>query len=314
MAWEILFSEAFIIALLSAGVRLATPILLTSLGEIFTQRSGILNLGLEGMMLIGCFSTFLVAYYTNNVLLALLAGALAGAVIAFVHAVVCISARANQTVSGIALNFVALGLAGFFFRLRLGIQLTPPTVEGLDTLKIPLLGDIPFIGPILFDQNVIVYFTFILVPIYWWFLFKTTYGLKIKAVGENPKAADTLGINVFRVRYACVIFGGLMAGLGGASLALGQRGQTFMEYMVAGRGWMALVLVMFSKWNPARALAGALLFGITDALQLRVQALDIGIPYHFLLMLPYAVTLIVLIGVSRKAERPAAMGVPYKRE
>lgn len=313
MATDVILTEAFIIALLAAAVRLATPILLTSLGEIFAERSGVLNIGLEGVMLIGTFLTFLTAYYTNNLLLALVIGALAGALMSLVHGIVSISLKANQVVSGIAINFLALGLAGFFFRLNLGIQLTPPTITGLEILKIPLLGDIPFLGPIFFNQNILIYFALLFVPICWAVLTKTTYGLKIRAVGENPRAADTLGINVFRTRYACVVFGGVMAGIGGALLVLNQGGQTFMEYMVAGRGWMALVLVMFSKWNPLRALGGALLFGGADALQLRIQALSIGIPYHFLIMFPYVVTLVVLIGVSRKAERPSSLAVPYSR-
>ena len=308
-----ILTEAFLILLLAATVRMATPYTLTALGEIFSQRSGVLNLGLEGMMLAGAFGSFMGMAYTGSAWLGVLIGVLAGGLMGLIHAFLSITLRVNQVISGIGINILSLGLVGFFFRVAFGVFGTPPTISGLGTTEIPILSQIPVVGTILFKQNILVYVTLILVFLCAIVLFRTTYGLRIRAVGENPRAADTVGVNVNRVRYLCVIFGGLMAGLGGTVLIMSVPGQTFKEYIIGGRGWIAVALVIFAKWLPYRAFGGALLFGGLDALQLRLQAMGVAIPYRFLLVLPALLTLIILIIVSRKASGPASLCVPYKR-
>ena len=190
--------------------------------------------------------------------------------------------------------------------------MVPPTVEGFDPIPIPILSQIPVLGPIFFQHTIFVYAALLMVPICTIILFKTTIGLKIRAVGENPRAADTLGINVYRVRYLCVIFCGVMAGLGGAYLSIAELG-IFSEAMTAGRGWVAVALVVFGKWLPSRIFFGAILFSFVDAMQLRLQTIGVAVPYQFLTMLPYVLTIIVIAGAYKRAGAPAAIGIPYKR-
>lgn len=312
MGWELIFTQAFLTTVLASGVRLATPILFTTLGEIFTERSGVLNLGLEGMMTSAAFGSFYVAFLTGNLWLGLLGGIISGGLMSLIMAFMSVKLKVNQVVTGLAINFFALGTAGFFFRTYFGVTTIPPRIEGFGATNIPFLERIPVIGPILFQQNFLVYVAIITVFICAFILYRTTIGLKIRSVGENPEAADTLGINVNRLRFLCVIFGGLMAGVGGSFLVLTIKNQTFMDYMVSGRGWIAIALVFFCRWDPYRALGGALLFGFVDAFQLQLQAIGVGVPYEFLLMLPYILTLVVLITAS-KAEAPASLCIPFKR-
>ena len=308
-----MIEAGFIIGLFSASIRLATPILLAALGEIYVERSGVLNIGIEGMMLMGALLSFLGAYISGNLWLGLLWGAGSGAVMGLIMAFLSVTLRANQVVAGIALNIFSFGATTFIYRLLFGTQLIPPIMDKFPALNLPLLSDIPIIGPILFRQIALVYITFALVPAAWLVLFRTPLGLSIRAVGERPMAADTVGINVYAVRYLCVILGGIAAALGGAVLALGQMG-LFVENLTAGRGFIALAIVIFSKWEPFRALGAAILFGAADALQLRLQAMGVGVPFQLLLMLPYLLTVIVLVGVVGKAVAPAGLLIPYKKE
>lgn len=309
-----LLSQAFLIGLFAGTIRMAAPILFASLGEIFAQRSGVLNLGLEGMMVVGAFTGFAGAYYTGNPWLGVVSGMAGGGLWGLLMAFMSVTLRANQTITGIMIVLTAGGLVTFLNQTVFGGSYIPPRAAAFKALNIPLLSQIPILGPILFQQNILVYLAFLLVPVSALVLFRTTLGLKITAVGENPRAADALGVNVYAIRYLCVVLDGIMAGLGGTFLTLGYMNM-FTDWITAGRGWIAISLVIFGRWNPYGALGGALLFGGVNALQLRFQMVGVAVPYQFALMLPYLLTIIVLVSVSGKtAGSPAALCVPYVRE
>ena len=291
---------------------MSIPILLPALGEIFTQRAGILNLGLEGIMLMGALGGFIGAYFSGSLWLGVLLAIIFGIIFSTIMAFLSVTVGANQVIAGTALTILGGGLATFLFRVIFGIQKFPPAVEPFPGLAVPFLSEIPILGPVLFQHNILVYLTFVLVVVSAVVLEKTTFGLKVRAVGEHPRAADSKGINVFLVRYICVMIGGAFAGLGGAFLSIGFM-NTYLDQMTAGRGFIAVAVVIFARWNPYRALAGALVFGVANALQLRLQALGVPIPHQFLLALPYALTILVLISVSRKAQFPSAFTLPYNR-
>lgn len=314
MGWDQLISQVFLVTFFAATIRMATPILLAALGEIFTQRSGVLNLGLEGIMTISAFTCFITIYYSGNVGVGILSGIIIGGLVGLLHAFFSVSIRANQVVTGLAITLLAPGITGFFLRAIFGVKLVPPIVGGLGSTNIPVLSQIPIIGPILFQQNILVYITIILVPIFAVLLYKTRFGLRTRAVGENPHVADAMGINPYKIRYICVIFGGIMAGLAGSYLMTYGVGGTFLDHMVAGRGWVAIAVVIFSRWSPYKAFAGALIFAGGDAFQLRLQALGIQAPYPLFLMMPYALTLIAFVMLSRGGGGPSALTVPYKRD
>ncbi|MBW7959603.1 MAG: ABC transporter permease [Candidatus Promineofilum sp.] len=307
-----LLTTSFVIGVLAASIRLATPILLSALGEIFVERAGILNLGIEGIMLMGALSGFLGAYWTHNLWIGVLAGMLTGILFGLLMGFMSITAKANQVVAGIGITILGGGLSTLLFRLVFGLRTVPPTLKIFPTLPIPVLSRIPVIGPVLFEHNILVYLALILVPVASVVLYRTHFGLKVRAVGESPDAVDTRGISVGRTRYLALIIGGAMAGLGGAYLVLGSLG-LFWTQMTAGRGFIAVAVVVFSKWDPGRALLGAWVFGLASALQISLQTLNVPIASQILLMLPYVITIIVLISVSRRAEFPSAYAVPYFR-
>jgi simple sugar transport system permease protein len=328
MDWGQILQWGFVIALVTAGIRLATPVLLAVLGEIITERSGVLNLGLEGVMVIGSVAGFMAAYFLENGPLAgapgawsawigLVAGTLAGMGMGLMMAVLSITLRVDQVIAGVTLVVFGHGLANYFYRQQFS-SLTA-RVTGLELWPIPLLSRIPVLGQILFNYNPTVYLTALLVFLTWFLLFRTTWGLKIRSVGENPAAAETSGVNVDLVRYAATLLGTGLAGLGGAVLTVVQL-RLFREGITAGRGWIAVALVIFARWRPGLALAGALLFGLADALQFRIQALSqvergaATIPYEFLLMLPYLLTLLALLYRRGRTDAPAALGRPYTQE
>ena len=311
--WSEIVSQTFLIGVLAAGVRLATPILLAALGEVFAERAGVLKISIEGEMLIGAFFGFSGAFYLQSVWLGLLTGMAAAALFSLIAGIMSITLKVDQVITGITLNILALGLTGFLYRFMLGKSMIPPSITPLAALKIPLLSSLPLLGPILFQQNLIGYATFFgLVPVSTFILFKTTFGLNLRAVGEYPLAAATVGINIVRVRYAGVVIGGLFSGLGGAFMTLAQL-NLFTENMTAGRGFIALAAVIFGKWQPAGAMLATLLFGIADALQLRLQGLGVQVPYQFLLMLPYLLTILALVGVVKRTNAPSALAVPYRK-
>lgn len=293
-------------------IRAGSSLLLASLGEIFTERSGILNLGIEGLMLMGALSAYMTSYYTNNPYLGILIGALMGGILSLVHAFFSITLGANQVVSGLALAILGTGLSSFIGRSMIGVK--APVITAT---HIPLLSAIPLLRAI-FTHTPIEYMSIMLVVVGWFLLFKTRWGLLIRSVGEDPSAADSMGINVFMVRYICTFFGGTLSGLAGAYLSLVYN-QFWVDQMTAGRGWIALGLVIFSLWNPLRALFGAYFFGAIEVISYRLQALGINIPVRILNMTPYILTIIVLVMISfeslkKRIGAPASLGVPYFRE
>ncbi len=311
--WNDILNQTFLVGVLAAGVRLATPILLAALGEVFAERAGVLKISIEGEMLIGALCGFLGTFYLKHLWMGLVIGMLSAALYSLIAGVFSISLKVDQVITGITLNILALGLTSFVYRFILGTSFIPPSITPLGTLQIPFLHKLPLLGPILFQQNIIVYLTlFGFVPLGTFVLFKTTFGLNVRAVGEYPLAADTMGIYVSRTRYICVIIGGLFAGLGGAFMTLAQLNM-FTENLTAGRGFIALAAVIFGRWHPVGALIATLLFGVADALQLRLQALGVNVPYQFLLMLPYVLTIVALVGVVKRTNAPGALAVPYEK-
>ncbi len=306
---EGLFQQGVIIGILASGIRLAASYLFASLGEMFAQRSGVLNLGVEGIMLMGAFSAFYTTYTYGSLWLGLLAGMIVGGLMGLAMAFISVTMQAEQGISGIGLHLFGWGLSSLLFRMTLGAI---SSVEGFAPLRIPLLSQLPFLGPILFEHNFLVYLALILVPISWVVLFKTTLGLKIRAVGENPQAADTLGVSVVGTRYLCVTLGGVMAGLAGAYLSIGLTNM-YVENITAGQGFIAVALVYFGRWHPWGMLIGSLLFSTVNALQIWVQVLGIQIPYEFAVMMPYVLTIVALAFAVGRVRGPAALTKPFER-
>jgi simple sugar transport system permease protein len=308
------FTQEFVVKLLATTIHMSTPILFAALGELIAERSGVLNLGLEGIMLIGAFAGFWITYSLNNLYLGIIFSLIVGALLGLFVAFFTVTLRKDQIVTGVGVWILGLGLSSFLFRVAFPSFKSYPRVDVFKPIEIPFLSEIPFIGKILFQQNILVYLTFLSVLICSLVLNKTTFGLKIRAVGENPKAAESLGVNVYGVRYATVILGSALAGIGGASLSIGSLG-TFVDNMVAGRGFIAIAVVIFGRWNPYGVLFGALLFGTMDSIQISFQALGVAIPYQFLLMLPYVATILALLMlIKKKIVAPAALCIPYERE
>lgn len=305
-----LFQTATIIGILATGVRLATPFLLAALGEMFAQRSGVYNLGVEGVMMMGAFSGFWITLRTGNAWLGILAAIVVGVIFGLIMSFISVTLQAEQGISGIGMYMFGLGLAGYLFRLSVGYI---TSVEGFKPINIPLLSEIPVLGPVFFQHNWMVYFAFLMVPVTWFVLFKTTWGLKVRAVGMTPDAADTLGVSVSRTRYLCVIIGSIAAALAGAFLTLGHTNM-YADNMTAGRGFIAVALVYFGRWSPLGILGGSLFFSMVDALQLWVQVLGLNIPYEFAVMAPYFFTILALVVAARRIWEPAALGKPFDRE
>jgi ABC-type uncharacterized transport system permease subunit len=299
-----------------AVVRMTTPLLLAAVGGLLAERAGVVTFSMEAMMLLGTLGGIIGSGLTHNTWLGLLLAVILGMLVGLIYAVWAVTIGAHQVVTSVGLNLGALGLTSILYTLTFSHGATVVKVEQVPMLplwKIPLLGDIPFIGPVFFNHLPPVYMAYILIPLVWFILYRTTWGLKIRAVGEHPHAANTVGINVAKIRYLAVIFAGALSGLAGAYISIGLVG-SFQENMTAGRGFVAYTAIVFGKWQPVGVALGTLLFGAADALQLRIHAIDSSIPYQFLIMLPYVVTLIALISVVGKASWPAASGTPYKRE
>lgn len=298
-------------ALYAAAIRLALPAFLAALGEVFAERGGLVNVGLEGMMLFGAFGGVLGSYWTGSPILGALLGVVLAMAVAAVQALVAINVGGDQIVSGIALNIVALGGTSFLARtVWEGGQV--PQVDGFSDIAIPGLSSLPGVGSVLFDQNPIVYASGVLVVVAWWVLTRTAWGLRVRACGEDPRAADSLGIAVARLRWQSMLICGAFAGLGGVFLSLGEL-MTFTDGMSGGRGFIALAIVIIARWSPVRAVWAALLFGGCEAIAFRVQATGIDVPYELLLALPYVATLLVYAGVVGRVVPPAALGRPYAR-
>ncbi len=305
--------ETFLVNLIAATLRVATPILLAAIGETFAERAGILNLGIEGIMFFGAFIGFFAADVTGSLWIGLGAAVLSGLLAGLLMAVLSVTLGVNQHVSGLGITLLLGGLALFGFRLQYGGRSTPPSIEPFGQLS-PFEGT-RILGPI-FQQYLLTYITFlVIVPLSWWLLYRTSFGLKIRAAGENPEAVDAAGVNVFRIRYIALIIGGGLMAAGGAFLSLSQLG-AFTHGIISGRGWVAIALVIFGNWDPIKVMGGALIFGGTFALQLRLQAmgLELPVPYETFLALPYIVTIIALVIAGRNASYPAALLKPYRRE
>jgi general nucleoside transport system permease protein len=316
-----ILTAGFLVALLTAGIRLAMPILLAVLGEIITEKSGVLNLGLEGILLMGALAGFMVAWWceqagvdpTTAAWLGLGAGVLAGMLMGLIMALLAVTLRADQVISSVMLVLLGQGLSSYLYRQQFS-SLTA-RIGGLPPVPIPGLAEVPILGPIFFNHDMAVYLAILLVPATWFLLYQTTLGLNIRAVGEKPSAVEASGLSVARIRYTATLLGAGLTGLGGAILTVAQL-HLFREEITAGRGWIAVALVIFARWRPGLALVGALLFGVADALQFRIQALsgsDTAIPYEILLMLPYLLTIGVLFRGIKIQERPESLGAPYVR-
>ena len=306
---EEIFSTVVIVGILTSAIRLATPYLFASIGETFSQLSGVLNLGVDGIMLMGAFAAFFVVLNTDNLWLGVLAALIVGLLMGLLMSVISVTLKAEQGISGIGLYMFGLGLSSLLFKVTVG---TVKTVEGFQPIKIPVLGDIPIIGEIFFNHNLMVYMAFLLVPVAWWVLEKTTWGLRIKAAGQNPAAADSLGVNVNRVRYMSVCLGAMLAGLAGASLSIALV-NLFQENLTAGMGFIAVALVYFGGWKPKGILGGALLFSTVSAFQLWVQVLGVNIPSDVAVMLPYLLTIVALAFTMNRAQQPASLNAPFQR-
>lgn len=292
-----------------------------TIGEIITERAGILNLGVEGMMIMGAVTAFAAAFHSDSAWLGVATAMVVGGLLALIHAFLTITLRADQTVSGLALTIFGTGLASFLGQ-RLGpdgMPLVGQVGPRFHKVALPVLAEIPVIGLALFHQDVLVYVMYLLVPLAWYILYKTRPGLHLRAIGESPHTADAMGVNVIGLRYLYTVLGGMLVGLGGAHLSLAYT-PGWTENLTSGRGWIAIALVIFATWDPARAVVGALLFGGVNAIQFRLQAAGATIPAAFLNMLPYALTITVLVIITwweafrKRVGAPAALGIPYMRE
>jgi len=306
-------NETFItitITLLAATLRVATPLLFAALGETLVERAGVLNLGIEGTMFLGAMAGFVAAYFSHSVWLGVVAACVAGALAGLLMALLAVYLGVNQHVAGIGITLLLTGLALYLFRIIFGEQQVPPKVEPFPQWNLAGL-----LGPVapLFEQYTLTYLALLLVPALWWALNRTHFGLRVRAVGENPEAADVAGVNVFQIRLLALAIGGALMGLGGAFLSLAQLG-AFTFGIISGRGWVAIALVIFGNWSPVKVLWGALIFGGFQALQLRLQAAGFQLPYQALLALPYLVTIAALALAGRNVSAPSALLKPYHRE
>jgi general nucleoside transport system permease protein len=305
---------AFVVTWLSASLRLAGPILLAALGETYAEQSGVLNVGIEGTMLLGALASYLASYYTGMVWVGLLLGALVGIAANLFLAWMYVTVRASQVVAGLVFNILALGIASTVYRRALGNSALPESIAMFRPLQIPFVSNLPLVGPVLFGQTILFYLTLLLAFVAHFVLFHTNFGLALRASGENPAAADSAGISVYRMRYAGTLISGAAAGMAGAYLVLAQVG-LFRESIVSGQGFIALGIVIFGRWNPLKAAVAAMVFGACDALQLSLQIFGTRVPAQLLLALPYLVTILAISGLfGGKAVQPAALMTPYVKD
>jgi ABC-type uncharacterized transport system permease subunit len=314
-----LLEASVLISIATSGIQLATPYLYAAIGETFGQRSGVLNLGVEGMMLMGAFAAFYVVhkvapdgatkYHVGSLILGVLAALALGALMGLVMAFISVTLQAEQGISGIGVFLFGLGMSDLLFQVSFDSVVT---VNGFPKMDFPILTDLPVIGEIFFNQNLLVYGAFGLVPVAWFVLNKTTLGLKIRAVGQNPEAADAMGISVTRIRYLTVILGGMLASMAGASLSIALL-NVFQQNMTAGQGFIAVALVYFGSWRPSGVMFGALLFSLVNALQLQVRTKGIDVPDEYASMAPYLLTILALVFASQRIDQPAALTHPFTR-
>jgi len=301
---------AFLIGLIAATLRMATPLIFGTLGELFCERAGVLNLGIEGTMFLGAFTGFAVASSTSSLWLGLLAAILAGILSGWLMSLLTVRLGVSQHVSGLGITLLWTGFSLFSFRLIFGASQVNPSVTTFQSLA--LFGDIPVLGPI-FNQQPLTYLALVAIPLVWWILKRTHFGLNIRATGENPEAVDAAGLNVYRIRTQALMIGGALMSVAGAFLSLAQLG-SFTYGIISGRGWVCIALIIFANWEAIRVLWGALIFGGVAALQLRLQTLGLKLPYELFLALPYLVTILALILAGRNASVPSSLLKAYRRE
>lgn len=304
----------YTITLFIAAIGAGTPLLLATLGGILSERSGVVNLGIEGMMLMGAVMTYIVSLTTGSLTLSLLAGISAGGALGFLHAYLSVTLKANQIVAGLGITLFATGLSSYLGKPYGGQQ----TGNAIPALDLGWLEPVPFLGRVLAHQNAVVWISFVLVAVLHLYLFRTPWGLKLRSVGDSPSTSDAAGIGVYRYQYAHVVVGSMLCGLAGATLILVYT-PSWNEGMTAGRGWIAVALIIFARWNPIRALACAYVFGMFEALGFRMQLTDVPVPTYFLKMLPYVTTVLVLMYVgwrnrNKPTGQPESLGIPYIRE
>ncbi len=308
--WDLLLQVGFLAAL----IRIATPLIFATIGELLTERAGVLNLGVEGIMLLSAMTGFSAAYFSGDLWIGIAAAATTGAAMGLLMGLLTVTLGLSQHVSGLGVTMLCSGLAFYFYRLIFGEPSQPPSVTPFKAAPIPFLSDIPLLGPVLFNQYALSYIAFAAVLAAALALKHTPWGLSLRTVGENPRAADAAGVNVAALRYQALMLSGALMGIGGAYLSLAQY-NAFTFGVISGRGWVAIALVVFGQWQPWRSALGALLFALIDALQLRLQASGwIHLPYQVFLMLPFVLTILAMALVSRNARAPAALLVPFRKE
>lgn len=309
-----LLTTQILISILAATIRIACPLMIAAIGELVTERAGVMNLGVEGMMLMGAFVGFFVTHQTGSPVTGIIAAALAGMVFSLIMAVMAITLKLEQFVTGMALNLLAAGLTLFWYRsFQKLVGTSNPKIDLLTNVKIPFLSEIPWLGKIFFCHNPLTYLAFLMVPVIWFFLYRTKFGLELRCMGENPAAIDMKGLSVDARQYLAVMFGGLMAGLAGAFVSVASSVR-FVPDMTAGRGWLAIVIVIAGNWRPKWIVVASMVFAFLDAFQMHVQAIGFKIPYQIFLALPYVIAIVALMISRTKSEAPAALGIPYRRE
>ena len=310
-----ILQSGLIISILATAVRMGTILLLAALGELIVERSGVLNLSVEGMMLSGAFGGFIGAYYTNSLWLGVLSAILAGLLVSALFGLLAVILQIDQTVSGLTVNIFAAGLTFYLYRaLFPNVGATNiPALKPFSVFQIPFLSDIPIIGKILFSQYALSYLAFFLMLLVAFYLYRTKSGLILRTLGENPRAVDMKGINVMRYRFLAVLFGGMMAGLAGSFITLASVG-IFVADITSGRGWLAIAIVIFGDWKPVKILWASLFFGFIDALQMQLQALGVQLPFQLFLAMPYILTTVAVFLARKRSGAPLALGVHYVRE
>lgn len=310
-----LFQEAIIVSMLAATLRIATPLLLASIGELVVQRAGIWNLGVEGTMLMASYVAYTTTVATDSLWVGIFAAVLAGMIMNMIMALAATTFKVNQFVTGLGMNLFAAGTTLFLFRESLAQYGggDVPTIETFDNLILPVLSAIPYLGEIFFSQQLLTYFAFLMVLVVWAFLYRTRYGLEIRSLGENPKALDTKGLSVALRQYYALAFGGAMTGLAGAYLTLSLTDR-FVPGMTGGRGWLAVVIIIAGNWKPVPVMLAVLVFAFLEAFQTQAQGIGLQIPYQILLALPYVVAIVAMMGFRIRSEQPEQLGVPYHRE
>lgn len=298
---------------LATTIRMTVPLLFVALGELFSERAGLVNIGLDGLMTIGAFTGFVVGYQTGNLWLGVLCGAVAGIAVNMIYAFCTVSLRVDQTVTGMAINILAPGIATFAYKVIFGDGSTLVQGTTMDKLPIPGLSAIPFLGDIFFNQTLLAYLAYLAVPVCWFFFARTRAGLNFRSVGENPQAAETLGIDAIKTKYLASVVCGALAGIGGAFLTLCYT-STYATGVVAGRGFIALAAVIFGRWSSVGILGATMLFGFFDAVQIALQVSAPAVPYQFFAMIPYVFTIVALFFFNAQKGGPKANGKPYFRE